>query len=434
MNIGIIGLGYVGLTFAALAAYKDVNIVALEKNQDIKNSLRNKKAHFFEPGLDDMLESLIEKKIIVKDSFGIEDKNVDGFFITVGTPLIENSKKPNYDHLFSALDSFKHIYDGSQLVILRSTVSVGTTRKIVIPYLSKISGISEKDVLVAFCPERTVEGKAVVELQELPQIISANNKESFEISENLFRRITNTVIKIEPLEAGELIKLFNNTYRDIHFAVGNIFNEIAQGYGINGNDIIKVSNSGYSRSNIAFPGFVGGPCLEKDAYILTENMKNSPGKEFVLNSRKYNESLESKVVDWIKNNLKASNKICISGLAFKGIPETSDLRGSSSINIVKKLNSMGYYPKLHDFAAYKDEVEYSLKGDFSNDLYSACNNCEALIILNNHAKYSKINVDKIINSMANTKLIILDHWSSLNKISIEMRKEIIYKNSGNLLI
>ena len=434
MKIGIIGLGYVGLTFAALAAYKGVNIIALEKNQDIKNSLRNKKAHFFEPGLDDMLEYLIEKKIIVKDSFDIDDKSVDGFFITVGTPLIDNSKKPNYDHLLSALDSFKHIYDGSQLVILRSTVSVGTTRTIVIPYLSKISGISEKDVLVAFCPERTVEGKAVVELQELPQIISANNKKSFEISEKLFRKITNTVIKIEPLEAGELIKLFNNTYRDIHFAIGNIFNEIAQGYGINGNEIIKVSNTGYDRSNIAFPGFVGGPCLEKDAYILTENMKDSDGKEFVLNSRKYNESLESKVVDWIIKNIKPSTRICISGLAFKGVPETSDLRGSNSVNIVKKLNSIGYFPRLHDFAAFKDEVESNLQGEFSNDLYSSCKNCEALIILNNHLKYSKIDVGKIINSMDDTKLIILDYWSSLNKISVEMRNNIVYKNSGDLFI
>ena len=122
----------------------------------------------------------------------------------------------------------------------------------------------------------------------------------------------------------------------------------------------------------------------------------------------------------------------LSFLNLLPILESTD--GSNSVNIVKKLNSIGYFPRLHDFAAFKDEVESNLQGEFSNDLYSSCKNCEALIILNNHLKYSKIDVGKIINSMDDTNLIILDYWSSLNKISVEMRNNIVYKNSGDLLI
>jgi len=431
MKIGVIGLGYVGLTFATVAAYKGVEVIAIEKSDDIKKALKNKKAHFFETGLDDMLQYLMEKKLFLKNSFKKED-NIEIFFITVGTPLLEDSKSPNYQHLLSAFESIKDVYNGTQLVILRSTVSVGTSRNFVIPYLSKLSGHNKDKILLAFCPERTVEGKAISELQELPQIISGNNSKSFKLAEELFRKITPTIIEVESLEAAELIKLFNNTYRDIHFAIGNVFNEIAQGYGINGTEVIKIANSGYNRSNIALPGFVGGPCLEKDSYILTENMEKSPGYDFVINSRKYNESLEDKVVNWICSNFNKDSKICITGLTFKGIPETSDLRGSNSLKIVEKLNLLGFEPNLHDFVANPNEVKALLKGAYFENIYDAINNCVGLIILNNNKKYEIIELTKVINKMSNEKIVILDYWSSLNQFSIKLNDKIIYKTAGNI--
>ena len=150
-----------------------------------------------------------------------------------------------------------------------------------------------------------------------------------------------TIVKVESLEAAELVKLFNNTYRDIHFSIGNYFNEIAQSFNINGIELIKSANYQYERSKIANPGFVGGPCLEKDAYILVDNMETSPGKSFVLEARKYNEKLEETVSNWIIKKIKDNkiNSIGLSGFAFKGRPATSDLRGSSSLNILKMLSS-----------------------------------------------------------------------------------------------
>ena len=433
MNIGVIGLGYVGLTFSVVAGLKGLNVIALEKSELIKENLKKFKAHFFEPGLDDLLKVLMNRHLFVKESYAKEDI-IDIFFITVGTPLLNGSSTPNYAYLESALDAIKNVYDGSQLLVLRSTIAVGTTRKLVIPYLAKIAGISETDVLVAFCPERTIEGKAVKELQELPQIIGANNKKALLLAESLFREITNTVVKVDSLEAAELIKLFNNTYRDIHFAVGNVFNEIAQGYNINGVELIQTANLGYERSNIALPGFVGGPCLEKDAYILTENMQDSPGKQFVLNSRKYNESLEEQVIKWVQSHLKSTDKICITGLPFKGRPDTSDLRGSNSIQIVHKLNQLGYHPNLHDFVAYKDEVLDTIKGNWFDDLYDAIGDCQALLILNNHQKYSNLELHKITAALKSENIFILDYWSAMNQIPVKLYPNLTYITAGNILI
>ena len=433
MKIGVIGLGYVGLTFSVVAASKGIEVLALENSDYIKRKLNNKKAHFFEPGLDDLINALFGSKLVLKEKFTNSD-NIEIFFITVGTPLLKNSNVPNYEYLKSALDSISEVYDGNQLIILRSTIAVGTTKKIVIPYLSKFANIAEDKVLVAFCPERTIEGRAIQELQELPQIIGADNKEALILAENLFRQITNTVIKIDSLEAAELIKLFNNTYRDVHFAIGNVFNEIAQGYGIDGVELIKIANLGYSRSNIALPGFVGGPCLEKDAYILTENMGDSSGKEFVLNSRKYNESLEDSLVNWVLQNIDTKEKICITGLAFKGVPETSDLRGSSSINIIKKLNRKRYFPNLHDFVAYEKEVIEQVQGTYYTQLDQAIFNCKALIILNNNVRYSRLDITHLLKQMQNGNVYILDYWSTMNNSSIQLYKNINYINAGNILI
>ena len=351
MNVGIIGLGYVGLTLAVVASLKKFKVYAVERSNHIKESLKNKVAHFYEPGLNPLLANHLNKNLFVVEKFEAK-QNINVFVITVGTPLIGDTKNPNLEYIKSALDQIREVYTGEQLIILRSTISVGTTANVVLPILSEMCDRKKEDLYVAFCPERTIEGKAVRELQELPQIIGANNRTSMTLAENFFREITPTIIKVDSLEAAELIKLFNNTYRDIHFALGNVFNEIAHSFGINGVKLIRAANVGYDRSSIPVPGFVGGPCLEKDPYILTHNMKDSEGKRFVINARKYNESLEDKIVQWalkICGKFSLPKRVCVSGLAFKGVPDTSDLRGSNSVNICRKLKDQGFALDLHDF-------------------------------------------------------------------------------------
>ena len=154
--------------------------------------------------------------------------------------------------------------------------------------------INENKILLCFCPERTIEGNALDELSELPQIIGGLNSNSYNAAEDFFRKITPTILSVESLEAAELVKLFNNTYRDIEFSTGNYFNRIAQSFGINGVSLIKTANYLYPRSKIALPGLVGGPCLEKDSYILVHEMPDNKGKDFVLGARNHNESMNLK--------------------------------------------------------------------------------------------------------------------------------------------
>ncbi|MBQ6975916.1 MAG: nucleotide sugar dehydrogenase [Selenomonadaceae bacterium] len=342
MRVGIVGLGYVGLTLGIAAATVGVEIFGTEINPAVKAALKNNHAHFHETGLNELIAVHNNKNFHCVEEFPA-DKKFDAFIITVGTPLRPNSKTPNFDAIESAVRSIANVYDGSQVVILRSTVSVGTTRKIILPLLAELSGKSFDEVFVGMCPERTVEGKALEELRSLPQIVSGNNSTAIEKCRQLFKKITSEILVANSLEEAELAKLYCNTYRDMIFAIGNAFCLAAQSFGVDGVDVINLANYGYSRAGILKPGFVAGPCLEKDAYLLTNNMNESDSKNFILTARKISESLEDIVIDWVSRHVeKSANKpVVLSGMAFKGRPETSDLRGSSSVNIAKKLKRGG---------------------------------------------------------------------------------------------
>lgn len=429
-NIGIIGLGYVGLTLAVVCSAKGYNVFGVEIDSNIKKNLSENKAHFFEPGIDCLINEHNKKSFHLVDKFE-DDMNIEAFIVTVGTPLIENTKEPNYEYLKTAINSISNLYTGKELILLRSTVSVGTTRKVVLPLLAQLSGKPENDLLVAFCPERTIEGKAINELQELPQIIGTNNEIAMVMASEFFEKITPTLVKVDSLEAAELVKLFNNTYRDISFAIGNIFNFIAQSFNIDGTKIIEDANYGYVRSNIPMPGFVGGPCLEKDPYILTYCMDHSEENEFIINAREYNKSLEDKVVDWVKKMSMKDKKITISGLAFKGEPNTSDLRGSSAVGIAKKLKTAGYNLALHDFYAKKNELEDLNLGLVYDELHDAMQKTSILLILNNNSKYSTLILEELIDNKE-LPIKILDVWNVLDHKYIEENKEIEIYNIGNI--
>lgn len=261
------------------------------------------------------------------------------------------------------------------------------------------------------CPERTVEGKAVEELTHLPQIISGNNEQALEMAQKFFRHMTPYVIPVSSLEEAELVKLYCNTYRDMTFAIGNAFCIAAQTFGVNGVDVIRHANQGYDRSNIALPGFVAGPCLEKDAYILTNNMPDCDSKKFILNGRKFNESLEDLVVDWVRGNVGEPDRgkpIVLSGMAFKGKPETSDLRGSSAVYIARKLHDKGYPLRLHDFVAESDEMRQLQLGQVYESIDEACQGASAMLVLNNHNRYADMRLKDVQSH--GSRLPVLDAW------------------------
>ena len=432
-NVCIVGLGFVGLTLSVALARRGFNIFGAESNDEIRESLNSGIPHFFEPGLEKFLKRYLNNQIFIKKSIeDFKDEKIDYVIISVGTPYSKTTDEVLFDGLYSALDSISKIYTGDQHIILRSTVSVGTTRNIVFPYFKKLIinlNRTEEDILLSFCPERTIEGSALNELFSLPQIVGSLNEKSFNSANSFWSKISSFVVNSGSLESAELLKLFNNTYRDVQFSIGNYFNEIAQSFGIDGIKMIELCNFGYSRSDIAKPGFVGGPCLEKDSYILTSNLTASMGKDFILNSRKFNESLESKVFKWVDEKYKNTVKVGITGLAFKGKPVTSDLRGSNSINLCKYFKNKNYNLNLHDFSANKKEIINLKLGDHFDDFNNFIEDSEIIIIANNHPSYYLNNFEIDLKNKT-----IIDVWSVLDKEYFNSLENVKYYTIGNLFI
>ena len=246
----------------------------------------------------------------------------------------------------------------NDLVILRSTVPIGTSRKIAKPILEKNSNLKVgKNLYLAYCPERTAEGQAIYELKNLPQIVGGFCQRSTELASRFFNEYTHTIIDVEDLESSEMCKLLDNTYRDTIFAYSNQMATLSEKIGLNLPSLVEKVNIGYKRNKIPKPSpGVGGPCLSKDPYILNYNFQKSGIKaEVSLSARKINENMIknmfSKIEKYLKNTKKnkKNTKIFILGMAFKGDPQTSDIRGSSSIDLLKILKKNNYKKvSLHD--------------------------------------------------------------------------------------
>lgn len=410
-KVCVVGLGYVGLTLAMHLVRKGYEVHGIEILDKTYDVLSSGNTYFYEPGLDELLKLSLNKNFFVHKEIP-NNKSFNIFIITVGTPLVLGKKAPNMDVLDNAIESVRSFIKEETLLVLRSTIPVGTSAQIA-KELAEKNGLSK--INVSFCPERTAEGKALVELQSLPQIISGNNKEALQKSKEFFENLSDEVLEAESLEEAEIIKLFNNTYRDATFAISNTFNLISQSFNIDGSAVIEKANYNYIRSSIPKPGFVSGPCLEKDAYILSSNMEDGDLKDFLLSIRKANENLEERLVNYIKSlfSKSSSAKVLISGIAFKGVPQTNDLRGSSALKILDQLSEYASQITIHDFMNSRNELSVvsHLKAiDQEEIFYPSSLTYDFIFILNNNPQYKSSRMQKFIANQIADGAVIIDTW------------------------
>jgi len=427
-NICILGMGYVGLTLAVIMSEKKFKVTGVEINPEICKRLNEGEPNFHENRLGDLLRKHLNNNLKIYQN--IPDIPHDVFVICVTTPVSKEDKTPNLDYVIKATEDVGiHLSDGN-LVIIRSTIPVGATRNIIKPILDKTG----KEYSLAFCPERTAEGNAIKELVELPQIIGGVDDASVEKSSSIFRRVVPTILGVSSLESAEMVKLINNSYRDLNFAFANEVALICEDLKLDAIEIIKSANYSYPRSNVPVPGFVGGACLEKDPYILLQSINNKKiNTDLILSSRKINEYLPEHVVIKIQKkfeeagkNLKDS-KIFIMGFGFKGRPETDDMRGSLTLELVDKLRELGCSRIYgHDFIV--EDSDLKKKNVIPLSVEEGFKDADCVIFANNHEKYFTLDIEKLILSL-NKPAIFIDVWYIFNPSEIK-RDGLIYGGVG----
>ena len=234
----ILGMGYVGLTLAVILADEGFAVYGFDIKKSLIEVLKQKKAPFYERGIDNYLNKHVSNNLSFVSS--LKNFNADILIITVETPVDKKTQEIKTNSIRKATQSIGRILKKNDLVILRSTVPVGLTRKIVLPILERESGLKAgNDFYLAYCPERTVEGRALEELRKNPQIIGGYDSRSTELASRLFNEYTHTIIDVVSLEAAEICKLLDNTYRDTIFAYSNQMTLLCEKSGLNLHELIE---------------------------------------------------------------------------------------------------------------------------------------------------------------------------------------------------
>jgi UDP-N-acetyl-D-mannosaminuronic acid dehydrogenase len=321
------GCGHVGLPLGIVFANCGLNVVLLDRDQTKIDIVNGGQMPFMETNALGQLQNVVGKTLTAtSDPSCLRDS--DAAIAVLGTPVDEHLN-PTVTDLYRSIDQVIDQMPEGALLVLRSTVYPGVT-KLVYERLQA----SGRKIHLSFCPERIAEGKAMEEIRQLPQIISAFDSESLERVRALFSVINDDLIELSPLEA-ELAKLFTNSWRYMNFAISNQFYVLAETYGLDFQRIYNAVTHRYPRMrSFAKAGFAAGPCLLKDTLQLSA----FSGNNFFLghSAMLINEGLPNFIVTQLRQQHKLREKtVAVLGMAFKS--ESDDTRESLSYKLRKLL-------------------------------------------------------------------------------------------------
>ena len=387
-NISIIGgAGHVGFPLGLIFGSMGFKVNLIDKNNNNIKKINGGTPPFLEDGSKPLLKKMIKLKRIKATNNIKEIKNSKYIIICIGTP-IDSNLNPKLESFLNFFTNLKKYINKNQIIIIRSSVYPGISDKV-------YDIIGSKNKNLSYCPERIVQGKSIKELPNISQLISGKNKHSITQSSFLFNKICKKIIKVKIIEA-ELIKLFSNAYRYIHFSISNQFYMICENFGL---DFIKIRNimkDGYKRNaHVPISGFTAGPCLLKDTMQLSSfyNHKFSLGHT----AMSINENLPKFLIKQLslKYNL-AKKTIGILGLTFKA--ETDDIRDSLSIKLIK-------YLRLKKINTLQSDEFYKSKNNI--DKKTLIKKSDIIIIATPHKAYKKLQISK--------KKILVDIWGLIEK-------------------
>lgn len=322
------GAGHVGVPLVLALAEQGLRVNVNDRNEANIELLNAGRLPFVEYGAARLLTKALSENRLVFTSLPGQISANGPVVVTIGTP-IDEFLNPVRQIVQDCIEALQPYMTDGQLLVLRSTVFPGTTDW-VHSYLQHLG----RNIKVAFCPERVVQGYGIKELKEMPQIISGTTPQAVEEAASLFGPLVGELVVLTPMEA-ELAKLFNNAYRYIEFAATNQFYLIAKSAGLNYHNILKAMKHNYPRAkHVPGPGYAAGPCLVKDTMQLAAFARNqfSLGHAAIM----INEELVMHVVDDLRHRYDlAATRVGLLGMAFKA--EIDDTRASLSYKFKKML-------------------------------------------------------------------------------------------------
>jgi len=400
----IYGLGNVGGPIAAVWLRAGVKVIGVDISQHLLNEIKHGSSHKKEPFLSETFTKAIRKKSFILTSDGVDASKKSSIKIIVVPVGLKNNKVDLRSVINVTNDIAKGLKKGDT-VILSPSVPPGTSEKIVLPILEKISKMKgDKDFYLIYNPERIFEGKAVKDIEEnYPAVISGLGPKSLKMAENIFKTICKKgILKMPSLAEAEAEKLFEGAYRDVNIALANELADYCEKIGINYWETRKGANS-QPFCHLHYPGTgVGGLCIPVYPHIIIEDASKL-GKTMSLlqSSRRINDNMPKKCVKeaidlLLKNKIEPKNaKIAVLGLGFRG--EVADTRLSPTYDVVNEFLKRGCKIMVHDPYVLQDE-NLPNSVDLSDNLNKVIENSDLIFISTDHKKYSKLNSNSFLKS------------------------------------
>ena len=412
-NLAVIGLGYVGLPLAIEAANSKLKVAGYDINESVVDSLNKSMSHV-EDISDKVLQDALSKDLIItSDSSVLGDSEY--IVISVPTPLTDY--QPDLSYVEAATKSIAENLKKGQIIILESTTYPGTTLEIVKPILEKISSlVAGEDFLLGYSPERIDPGNKEWTFKNTPKIVSGINETSLKKISEFYNSIIDEVVEVSGTREAEMVKLVENTYRQVNIAM---VNELAILSNMLDIDIWEVVDAAKTKP-FGFQSFrpgpgVGGHCIPIDPkYLSFKTRQIGQPVRFVELAQEINNSMPNYVISRIselmnkKEILLKNSKILLLGVAYK--KDIGDIRESPAIDIIESLLDKSVEVSFYD--PYVDELIVNKRSIFKEQDLEGVSNYDMVIIHTPHTSFNDIDFENI-------KSLIFDTTGSFTILNAE---------------
>lgn len=380
-SICVVGLGYIGLPTAVMFAGHGHKVHGVDINEKAVSMIANKQLHIEENGLQERLEAVIDSEMLTVSTSPVE---ADVFIIAVPSP-IKSDKSADLEYVRLATASIVPYLRKGNLVILESTVPPKTVERIMMPELVKASLKIGEELFVSHSPERVIPGKVFQELISNDRIIGGIDEESAKMTTELYASFVEGKMHETDATTAELVKVMENTYRDVNIAFANELAMIADGLGVNIWEAIRLANY-HPRVNIHFPGpGVGGHCIAVDPWFLVE--LDPERAQLIHLARKTNDGMPQYTARMTSEILRSkgvtSKKVAVLGMAFKG--NIDDYRESPSLEVIHHLEQLGM-----TVVAFDPHITQNKIAQQTQSLDAALQDAGAILILTDHTAFKAI--------------------------------------------
>lgn len=404
INIGIIGLGYVGLPLAVLFAEK-YNVIGFDINDKRVNEINQGKDTTLELSELDLDNVLTTKSLNRKDSglfcsSKIEDlKDCEYYIITVPTP-VDETKRPVFTPLIKASETVGKVLKENDIVIYESTVYPGATEEICIPVLEKSSGLTfNENFYVGYSPERINPGDKLHTVEKILKVTAGSTPEVAKKVDDLYASVITAGTHLAPtIKVAEASKVIENTQRDINIAFMNELAKIFHLLNIDTNDVLKAAGTKWNFLPFK-PGLVGGHCIGVDPYYLAQKaQENGYNPDLILASRRINdgmgEYLGLQIIKlMLKHDLKVKDsKILILGITFK--ENCPDIRNTKVVDLIKSLNEYKVKTTIYDPWAEPAEVEHEYALTTTQQIPT--DKFDVVVLTVAHQKFQTLNINSLL--------------------------------------